>query len=159
MCLKWSSKWYLILLLGTLVPSLISLLFGYSFSLVSFLLAGLTFSSLLYVFVAHDFATHSFINTIFDLKHVLQKVMLLHICLSAVQLPIQIVQLIANWGLSLSVFSLNISAGDVAYGTLGHSGVLAYKATFSLFFLALLRILAHVDHRFWKRLITHSGLS
>ena len=22
-----------------------------------------------------------------------------------------------------------------------------------------LRILAHVDHRFWKRLITHSGLS
>ena len=23
----------------------------------------------------------------------------------------------------------------------------------------LVRILAHVDHRFWKRLITHSGLS
>ena len=45
-----------------------------------------------------------------------------------------------------------LAAKQVAYGYLFLHRLLKNEGL-------VVRILAHVDHRFWKRLITHSGLS
>ena len=59
-------------------------------------------------------------------------------------------------GIVFGLFEIASFAGAIIGGL---TGGVAYFILGKLFESMDLRILAHVDHRFWKRLITHSGLS
>lgn len=89
-----------------------------------FLLSFLTFSSFVYIFIIrHKVYFSEDSNT----KALVLSLIKFHVLLSILQLPIQIYQYAGNIGLGYGA-----STGDVAYGTIGHSGMLAYKAAISL---------------------------
>ena len=62
-----------------------------------------------------------------------------HIYLSLLQIPIQLIQLINNYGFSMILFAGDSSMGDSASGTIVNSFVLADKQLISIFFLLVLK--------------------
>ena len=119
---------YLYVYLLLLVLSILSGVSQGNFYVRGYLLSFITLSPLAFYFIARRL-----LNLDRFAESNIEKVLLLHVYLSIMQLPIQIFQLLLANNLNFSAFLSNASAGDVAYGSIGHSGVLAYKAALSLF--------------------------
>ena len=113
-----------------LMFSLLGGLFGSEFLLISYLFSIITFVAIFFWFLS---GSH---RISLELVH---SFMYAHVAASFLQLPLQFLQLFMAYGLDWGVLFSNSSAGDIAVGTLGHSGVLAYKAIISVFFLMLLK--------------------
>jgi hypothetical protein len=98
--------------------------------LKGYFLSFLTLSSLAYYFIVTNWLRND-LRAIFNLEEILD----LHVKLSLLQLPVQALQIYRSYGLDLSSFATNASAGDIAFGSLGHAGFLAYKTILSLFII------------------------
>jgi len=60
-----------------------------------------------------------------------------HVYISLLEIPIQLIQFVNEYGLNAGLFLVNSSAGDVGHGTIYNSALLSYKQIISLFFVLM----------------------
>lgn len=138
---------YVGLYLFFLIMALVSGVVQGEFYFKGYALSFVTLSSFAFYFITKS----TIANKPWNVQRV-EDILLLHVYLSMLQLPMQLTQIIFAYGFSLSIFASDASAGDIAYGTLGHASFLADKAVLSFI------LIQAISYRFSMRArLAYSG--